>query len=596
MRMGRGASTSGVFRTPPRVSIHAHILVILATCWRTACGDNSYLCNGDGCPTAQSNFCKPNSIWKIGSSVCIGNGFCTFEIHCNLCANGKYTESTDGYARECKDCPAGTVGGGAGSNCITCGAGTYISVDGQTTCEDCGMDTYQPAEGATACIACDLGYYSHISTKATLPCKQCLENHYYNKNPIYWIAVYNQWVHWYDQWANCVACAGTTDTARSVCCSKVQFAFGPKCFDHQFATLQIESNAITIKSYDRYPDNGVPAVIPRTYYLDFQSRSIEKGVCQPCRLYEYRSSCGPLHDISGSIQSIYVTITSTISAGTAISVKSTKAIAEWRVTGTPDAEIVKGFVERSGVCLPCRPCDVGYYMRECGLNGPGVCFTCRRNCLEAPGHHLAHVREEGCRNEYVVRANASTVAVYLASEDYKCIPCQLSRRTVFDTYELLVGCAGEDELVRWHPRAEAEGGGGRARLLPAKCVFGDDGRGDAASEACRYRGELLQRHPPVSFPGGQALRRQAFTSIMPYCPPGWRVDDACFSSNAEGAAWDAACCVRCAYCDPAQGLLHATTWRACSGAHTNDTQTCTRQCDIGEFMREGSCALCRTCV
>ena len=85
-------------------------------------------------------------------------------------------------------------------------------------------------------------------------------------------------------------------------------------------------------------------------------------------------------------------------------------------------------------------CDVGYYLSGCGVVGPGVCVTCRRDCKDAPGHYLIHDREEGCRNEYTT--NSSDLVVYLAGEDYRCVPCHNSRRTVFGTYELLVGCAG----------------------------------------------------------------------------------------------------------------------------------------------------------
>lgn len=265
--------------------------------------------------------------------------------------------------------------------------------------------------------------------------------------------------------------------------------------------------------------------------------------------------------------------------------------------GTQVNDIVAGTLVREGMCQECAPCDNGYYLKFCNKFDMGACFMCRDSCSRE-GFFLSHVNSQGCVNRYsnvIVDGYLFRKTEYVAEFDYDCQECRRWRKDEYGAFYLLVGCAGDAEFTRWHPRAQADPQG---KLTATVCPFDSaTGKGNPDLEQCFYRGKLLERQEFVSVPSGETLTRQAYTSRMPYCPPGWRVDGACLASKSDTDPWDPACCVRCRYCDYLlnQTQVRSATWRQCSGLYQADTQTCAAGCMVGEYIQDGKCTRCRTC-
>lgn len=379
--------------------------------------------------------------------------------------------------------------------------------------------------------------------------------------------------------AACSPCSGTVHNHRTMCCSATEYWNGNQCVSQQYATLKDRSGVLTIVDNDKLDGQTVPS----GYYLVFGTRKMTQAQCGQCTRFEYKISCQPIYETT-EVDSLVVKIGET-----------SLLVSEWKLLGTSTSEIVQGTLERLGACVQCEHCDKGFYIQNCNSNqGKGNCFPCRQACVNK-NSYLIHPYHLGCGNEYRFEGDKEVV-VYQAQVDYGCATCDVWRRTDFDKYILLVGCAGAETVVRWHPTGEVDAAG---VLQERTCVL-TGGTSDPALEECYHNGVQFSSKSEVLFPSGQDLLFQAFTQTMPYCPPGWRVKADCKSLTADesgeldlGARWDRTCCERCAACPV--GEAQSVEWEQCDGMSTVDTQLCVSACAAGQFRDGGTCRECTTC-
>lgn len=197
-------------------------------------------------------------------------------------------------------------------------------------------------------------------------------------------------------------------------------------------------------------------------------------------------------------------------------------------------------------------------------------------------------------NEYV-----DNIAKYVARYDYGCALCKTARN-LNGARQLLVGCAGRDEFVRWHPRAQTETNmENEFSLIRVTCEFNAaTGLGNEDDEACWHNGKLLRKVVVGGYPSGADLEHQAFTSTMPYCPPGWYVNTTQFDNEEQFNTdeWQPANCIRCTVCGmDSTKRMRSSEWMPCPGHFTTDTQTCVPHCDVGQYNEGTTCEPCRSC-
>ena len=194
-------------------------------------------------------------------------------------------------------------------------------------------------------------------------------------------------------------------------------------------------------------------------------------------------------------------------------------------------------------------------------------------------------------NEYQWHPNplgCSNVDGYTATEPFQCRPC-----TLVNTNRLVVACGDRNEVWRWHPRAERDAGN---NLIKVKCDYSDltldsldmsqctTGAVYDSCEACMY--------------GGQPFDARNTSLLIPYCPPGWRIDTSTCADVNPLTEYNPQCCTPCQRCEPHQA--RASNWQMCPGDGSIDTQVCAssaaQACLPGEYMRtDGSVSACTKC-
>jgi hypothetical protein len=393
--------------------------------------------------------------------------------------------------------------------------------------------------------------------------------------------------------AGCNKCKGTVHNDHTVCCNPEQYWNDNNCVKQQFAKLVVEGGQLKIKGEDML-DGGL---LTDHEYLVFGPNMMTKAPCRECTSFEYKVSCSPIKT-NDDIGSLIVKIEET-----------SLSVSTWESQGKLKSDLVAGTLVRSGACAQCAHCDKGFYIQNCNrAQGRGNCFPCRQACVDK-NSYLIHGSQLGCGNVYAFEGGKQVV-IYQARADYGCATCDVWRRTDFGKYILLVGCAGAEAVVRWHPTGEVDAFG----LLQERTCVLKDGTSDPARAECYYNGVQFSSKSEVVYPSGPDLLAQAFTQTMPYCPPGWRVDPGCKGLDSQNNAWDRMCCVRCAAC--ALGEAQAMEWEQCDGMSTVDTQICVTACAVGQFKEtvgdvpesrddvpessntsyvDGVCRPCKTC-
>jgi len=219
-------------------------------------------------------------------------------------------------------------------------------------------------------------------------------------------------------------------------------------------------------------------------------------------------------------------------------------------------------IRREGLCRACRTCLSGEYNGVCGRGVEGRCAACLAlsSCPASPPHYLDHPHELGCNQLH-------------ALVDYSCARCKVWEK-IGNNYMLLVGC-GRQDLRRWEPSGAAS-----AEVLEVvTCAFGG-----SSSAPCMHGGAQLVRREPNG----------NYSSLLPYCPPGWF-----FSCANSGVtvfdAFSSACCTKCRECPPE--AKKTGLWAVCTGMSDTDTQAsqCTDRCENNMYEEDGTCLYCNTC-
>eukprot|EP00937_MAST-01D_sp_MAST-1D-sp2_P003447 g3447.t1 len=125
-------------------------------------------CDGASC-------CGPGLIYQGGTCLSCSAGEyqdLSGQTSCKECPRGQF--QTDEGKTFCNNCPSGRHGGASGSgteeNCLACGSGRFLASVGGTECPACPAATYQPSTGQAACLGCQPGSWSDVAATA---CTQC---------------------------------------------------------------------------------------------------------------------------------------------------------------------------------------------------------------------------------------------------------------------------------------------------------------------------------------------------------------------------------------------------------------------------------------
>ena len=553
--------------------------------------------------------CAPNQYATPGTSYqCRPCGAGTY-LHnrdtipiCASCSSGWFS---DAGALVCRQCLAGTSSLAGWGTCVKCQAGKYNDHD-TGACRDCPMGKYQPDEGAKSCLYCPAGKYQPSTGRSG--CLSCLESQDSCDG-----------LHF--------GCSGDS-AGHCQLCGDEQFATVRKMKCVTFAKLILTTNWVTNKIEGVFHSDFVDSItdykgstlaeqggesvpIPPGSYIELGTDDVYIKDCDGrCGSFDFPVGCGVLQDIP----LLDILIRSVHQRSDFLGIEygmpvyhQQWTLSHWLDSGDPleyfwqsynlmiwipyypyqswfpNSGTVSGQlarIQRQGVCHPCTKCTTGYYLKNCkDLEMPGFCFTCRGRDSCGPGRYISHVDERGCDNIH-------DTYTYMAQDDYECNQC-LTARFLNGAYELLVGCAGNDKFVRWHPRAQTDAA--RVSVIAEECPFHlTTGLGTDTVEACWYNGKQLWKSVAGPHPAHQELHDQNYTSTMPYCPPGWRVNEEFFLNGERPfeTVWKPSNCIRCLVCHNDTHRMRAADWVQCSGYFTKDTQTCTMNCQVGQYVEQ----------
>lgn len=546
-------------------------------------------------------------------------------LGCVYCEIGKYANSNyDG----CYNCPAGHQSYSTqNSNCINslsspagyhavceaCAVGKY-NTDGQGLCHDCPARTFADTTGLSACKEgklCPVNHEPNAATGAT-GCSACGINHFRSGNLDVCQRCPTQNFRSLDMEV-CNYCEGVvkdnSPTGCDTCTGYENYIFQQRCepiLRRKIAgTL---NNLYVFPAVDQVKRdtgaNTIPDDLARGRYLinpdAFSAKPEDQQCTEVCQTGYYADLCGPRADSMNvwlrtdpdatgfaTAWNQYPGVRDSLSINTGntefLLLDLTNAFAQ-ASGGTDifDVNIANSplnshlHIMHEGKCLPCKFCGSGFYRDRCNHEfswdthsppGSGTCYSCYPGGIDScPANaYWYHKHPYGC----------TTTENYTATEPYECEPCSLATNNA-GRYELVVGCGTQASLKRWHPRAEVDATGSLRAVTcefaaRKPCTFQTALYDDC--EACYYQGAPLEGGDPHT----------NATATIPYCPPGWRVDDTCFNA-ANG--FDPACCIRCATCD-----ITETPVGACDGSGASHI-TCVDGCLPGEFIDGEACTPC----
>lgn len=545
------------------------------------------------CPSGKSNgfelaFCEEcapgtyQSLWE-GVAICTGCEHGKIQpdsgkTTCFYCPNGEEPEQQSSRIR-CDDCLAGKYKDDSILDfCKPCPAGKYTGQDGLTVCDNCLAGTFNANEGAQECKLC-VG--NTISDDLAITCKPCGTDQ-------------TTFDH--------VKCEGAEKRQLIVSCN----------------TQAKRIYSLTVRpEIDQYivyynQDSGVFLPIPKGNFWDPKTNKVKSCTSDViCSVSEYPHLCGSFatsNDVylqfKDKNKPLFIALEQSLQLEGKTLLpqdpiplsKLQKDLSSIELPETNDCEkLVKDEVEivPEGKCQPCRTCAQGQFTIKCNEEysydiynprGFGECVSCRESCPD--GQYLHHENSAACENNNI----------YSAQEDYTCMECQKFYFTTWSAF-IVAGCGGHTSIQRWHPRAERDNNFDLKQVecayenIETNCVFGTTYKD---CEKCFWEGK------PIIW----KKYYNANTTLLPYCPPGWYVDQACFKKAVQSNTYNIKCCKKCHICDPSLHEVASSAYTECEGWEFDDSQHCikTDACDINEYMAfenglwgKTTCKSCGTC-
>lgn len=543
---------------------------------------------------------------------------------CVNCENGKYKVGSNKATScsACASCSAGQVRTGCGASpwtsagvCVNCAAGKYKSTPGawNTVCTDCppcptneiqntdkcGVSPFTSAgkceckpgysrdkTGGT-CVVCDRGKYKDWIGDAlgdlgdsNKGCKQCPSSEMStdtvgstSSDDCNCKSVRNK----IQVGSQCIQCAFTNNYQApvkeigqsEVCleCPFDKYFVSPDCVSIPIMQFDCEGAVVKLDPVEdkrKFSNEIIIVPVESEHYLD--TSTYEQALCDYCGTYRYADACGRPETDEGikylwvrnndtnqlfkqELNGNYLTTTGPVTC--TLPTGSTNYVTDTIHT-----------IERQGKCMDCTLCsNSNEYNSGCPQN-KGICTSCEpATPCDLSKQWFDHALADGCRDEK-------------ATTPYFCVDCVSWQKVNGGDIMLFLGCA-ETGYVRWHPDVGET-------VVPNTLT-------------CAWDGSAWSGHSDCV---GLTYSKYDSGIAIPYCPPGWFVDETCVSSQTTTTPWNSNCCKRCgASCRPAGETKKSASYSQCDGAGTDDTEICVQRCENGYYadQAEQQCKRCQMC-
>ena len=287
-----------------------------------------------------------------------------------------------------------------------------------------------------------------------------------------------------------------------------------------------------------------------------------------------------------------------------------------QVQGNPTVDLTcaqdtyKFSIIRSGFEDPCTLCVGARYTKNCwptyvpGLEiyddayfdprnsaltpQPGECAWCNKVCSEAD--HFIDPVEYSCWWNGIGRIPGLLGSSTTNFSWYKLAPCSKCDKVKLttDKAELVLACGNRVSYRRWITDTVTGSERDASRSIPSIQI--------CCAEALPSPATLCT-DDPANFETFAQLNCKQYVddtppALIPYCPRGWYVDEAC---SRDSASWNPDCCVKCKACRG--GLFRLDAYYDCPGDEFFDSQDrgCTTKCLTNQYLRNERCIKCEAC-
>ena len=238
---------------------------------------------------------------------------------------------------------------------------------------------------------------------------------------------------------------------------------------------------------------------------------------------------------------------------------------------------------RHGHRQKCRVCTNGFFNERCTSEDGGFAGDCQRCKAENDIEEfewLYHRLPPNHRGQPACNQWTDSPPQKIL-QDYITKSCRHSVQRD-DGYYICVGCGKSPQHVsRWAgPTFITDN-----KPSPCQCEY-NEGYNTTDDPCCKDgTGNFLTAASSVYYECG---------SMIPYCPEGWYVDQACWQNSDK--SWNALCCLECELCTGLQKKHHE--WQRCPGYTRHDSQQCVANCDLGYYydQEKQKCHQCNTCT
>lgn len=498
------------------------------------------------------------------------------DLGCEICPAGKYKDTTG--SSDCVLCPAGKINQDeaqtSSSSCNNCESNQEANAQ-RTQCVSCPAGKFsEPGDSCTECEDTTAGEPTY-RTPTMLVCQRCGRKVFVNEDGLN---------------VDCLPCDEWKYSFSGFKCEEISrrrldFIQGKLANIYVKPTKDVFKNARL--------DNSVVEV-PEGFYIDLTKDVNEKAghilhecFALSCLSGYYRSHCGSYADhfnvwlsAPSNFQNAEITQDVEFIKVMQRMNRTTFLLQDFRNALLQSSFIypdkVMQFIQQNisvipeGQCQQCKQCIEGHYLLGCNdfvswhthlPPGSGTCLDCTPSGGCPATDYLSH--------DFAGRCTPS--ADYIPEQPFTCAACPVSDSNDNEVY-LVVGCGTQATLERWHPRAEVDDDGS---LLTVTCTYSE--QHDECDHAAEYDECENCFYDGVRLSSSGGLRN---SSVMPYCPPGWYVNQTCYEENSDEASrYAPQCCKRCTTCGHGERAV-----RDCNGTSFQDV-SCTDSCAPGEFKQ-----------